>query len=255
LTRWLPVDLILVVGLAGAAWLLANGATFDGSILRAALGIPLVLLLPGYALAAAIFPMRPPHRTEQVLLCLGLSLAAAALGGLVLHLTPWGIQAGSWATLLFGVTFISSVVASLRRRPIPRPRSRPAASTSLVPAATFLLSGLVVAGAIWIARMPSAQQADQAYSVLWAVPAAGDPANRIRLGISSGEAASTGYIVRVVAGTQTVQEFSLEVAPTGTWETEVQLPDRSGDETVEVLLFRAAAPQDVYRRTALRARG
>src|ERR1041385_5140733 len=57
-----------------------------GDAVHSLLAGPAVLLLPGYALAAALLP-RLPSSLERLLLGLGLSLALAVVGGLLLNLT------------------------------------------------------------------------------------------------------------------------------------------------------------------------
>ncbi|NLX50180.1 MAG: DUF1616 domain-containing protein [Methanospirillum sp.] len=61
--------------------------------LRVALGLPLVLFVPGYLLIAALFPRNDDlDWIERVALSFGLSIAVVPLIGLVLNYTPWGIR-------------------------------------------------------------------------------------------------------------------------------------------------------------------
>lgn len=105
-----PLDLGAAVALALATVAVALADPWGP--LRVALGLPFVFFLPGYALAAALFPERyrayevakgeDRQRTEEVeegldalervVLSLGLSIAVVPLAGLVLNYTPWGIR-------------------------------------------------------------------------------------------------------------------------------------------------------------------
>ena len=66
---------------------------FPSNILRIILGIPFLLLFPGYALAAALSTKgRGMDAVERVALSFGLSIAVVPLIGLILKYTPWGIR-------------------------------------------------------------------------------------------------------------------------------------------------------------------
>src|SRR3989442_12114602 len=88
-----PWDLYAAVGytLVMAGTLLALGV---GNLLS----ILFVLLVPGYVLAAALFPgsLTPQESeidwTERIALSLGLSIAVVPFLGLLLNFTPWGIR-------------------------------------------------------------------------------------------------------------------------------------------------------------------
>ena len=89
-------DLALVCALALAALILALLGT-SSPMLQLLLGLPLVLVLPGYALTAALFPHGALGGADRALFTLGLSLCAAILCGFVLNRTPWGLRPESWA--------------------------------------------------------------------------------------------------------------------------------------------------------------
>src|SRR5437899_947045 len=65
-----------------------------------ALTLPLVLVLPGYALTSALFPRQVLGVPERVVFSLALSLVIVILGGLVLNFTAFGLHASSWSVLL-----------------------------------------------------------------------------------------------------------------------------------------------------------
>src|SRR5438477_895611 len=107
------LDLALAVGLAIAASLsIVLGLS---PILRLVLSVLLVLVLPGFALTAALFPHRSLAAPERVLFTFGLSLTVSVLGGLVLNFTPWGIEPKSWAVFLACITVASGAVGVTRR--------------------------------------------------------------------------------------------------------------------------------------------
>ena len=90
--------------------------SFYPPVLLALLALLFVLALPGYAITAAIFPWKILTGLERLLFTVGLSLTATILCGLVLNLTPWGLQTTSWTVLLSIVTLVASLAAMQRRR-------------------------------------------------------------------------------------------------------------------------------------------
>jgi uncharacterized membrane protein len=110
----LPRDLVAVMLLAVASMTVT---LFEGPpLLRVALGLPMVLFLPGYALIASFFPAKEAlDRIGRVALGFGLSLAVVAPIGLVLDRSPWGLTRPSTALATFIVIAVTSIVAALRR--------------------------------------------------------------------------------------------------------------------------------------------
>lgn len=132
-----PWDLVLA---ATAAVLTVAIVLWDPwGPLRVLLGLPYVLVLPGYALVAALFPER--HRTYQVTkgeegqeteeveegidgleraaLSLGLSIAVVPLIGLGLNYTPWGIRLVPILVALTVFVLAGCGVAAWRRDRLP----------------------------------------------------------------------------------------------------------------------------------------
>jgi len=108
---------ILIVDILTVALVLViNLTSFDGW--RIVLGVPFVLLFPGYILFAALFPDKDKTGAiERWTISFGMSIAVVALIGLGLNYTPWGI---SLDTLLFFTTLfimVMSVIALIRSRP------------------------------------------------------------------------------------------------------------------------------------------
>lgn len=101
--------------------LLIAAITFSPSnILRIILGLPFVLLFPGYTLMAALFPRRERlDNIERVALSVGMSIAVVTLIGLILNFTPWGIKLDSLLWFIASFTFIMAVIAWLKRKKVP----------------------------------------------------------------------------------------------------------------------------------------
>ena len=87
-----PVDLLTCIVLAAATVLLTL-TPLESPALRIPLGLAMVLIVPGYALIAALFPRRTDlDSIERIALSFGLSIAVVPLIGLGLNYTPWGIR-------------------------------------------------------------------------------------------------------------------------------------------------------------------
>jgi uncharacterized membrane protein len=88
--------------------------------IRIALGLPLVLFLPGYSLIAALFPRKGDLASiERVALSFGLSIAVVPLIGLALNYTPFGIRLSPVLFALSLFTVALALCAFLRRRRVP----------------------------------------------------------------------------------------------------------------------------------------
>jgi uncharacterized membrane protein len=117
-----PWDLVATVGLAFVA-LTVIAATGQGPV-RFALGLALVLFLPGYAIAAAVFPKEGEvDWIERIALSFGLSIAIVSLLGLLLSGTPWGVHLEPAVATLLLVTLGTGGFAYWRRMKLP-PRER-----------------------------------------------------------------------------------------------------------------------------------
>lgn len=108
---------ILIVDILAVALVLIINLTSLGSV-RIILGLPFVLLFPGYTLVTALFPRSEKTGTlERWAMSFGISLPLSALIGLGLNYTPWGISLDT--LLFFMVIFImvTSVIALVRSKP------------------------------------------------------------------------------------------------------------------------------------------
>jgi uncharacterized membrane protein len=86
------------------------------SPVRIALGLLVVLLIPGYTLVTALFPGNEDlDGIERLALSLGLSIAVVPLIGLALNYTPWGIRLAPIAISLSIFVLSSAALGSYRR--------------------------------------------------------------------------------------------------------------------------------------------
>jgi hypothetical protein len=145
-----------------------------GGLLKAIALVPLVLFLPGYAIAAAMFGPGAITRGERLVYALSLSVAAAALGGLFWQLL-FGLSRSAWAFLLVAITLVATAVAQRRRasqssrkaeRP-PRHLPRVGLPTGLAMLAALVLTIVAIDTA---AEGLHDQRAESHFSSLWIAP-------------------------------------------------------------------------------------
>lgn len=248
-------------------------AGFDARPLRVALGLALVLVVPGYALSQALFPGSTLGMAERAAFSLGTSLATTALGGLVLHWSSWGLHAGSWSALLGSVAVLASGLALVRGIP---PDSRRAVGSAFVPVRLrltlaqwplLLLAGLIVAVAARVAGRGETSQEAPGFTQLWMLPGGGGNGT-IQLGVQSHEPATATYRLEVVAdGRSLIEKPSITLEPGARWTGSIA-PAGAAASTVTARLYRqhlrpeecpSAVPgkncrhsTEVYRQVVLR---
>lgn len=140
--RWFPVDLAVVSGLVAATLLAVSTPTVRETWVRAVLGTLFVLVGPGYAVTAALFPEssgsksksdgteRPDDRAstafqptlrggitvaERGMFSLGVSILVVPLVALVLNFAPTDITPESLLFSVGGFTMAMVAVAAVRR--------------------------------------------------------------------------------------------------------------------------------------------
>src|SRR5207248_8776698 len=165
-----------------------------GSVARVTFGLPLALILPGYALTAALFPTRQIGVAERLTLTIGISLAGLALVGLGLNWTPWGLTVPSWTTSLGGLTLAATLLALMRRPPRPAERViRPTAKIAAHHWAIAGVSGVVLILAFMVARGGALEQRGDGFTQLWMLPDSRPTANEVHIGITSQERSVVAY--------------------------------------------------------------
>ncbi|WP_158056465.1 DUF1616 domain-containing protein [Halorussus halophilus] len=147
-----PLDLLVVVGYVVVAAVVVFQSGVYGTPLAVALGVPLLLFAPGYALVSLLFPGATPDDarrmgtgdssfgesvararehgisgTERLALGLGVSLALLPPLGIALAVSPWGIGPASVLGSVVAIALGCSVGAAIRRfnRPTDRRFSVP----------------------------------------------------------------------------------------------------------------------------------
>lgn len=227
------------------------------------LTLPLVLILPGYALISALFPRHTFGVFEFFLFSLGVSLIMVILSGLVLNATPFGLRASSWSILLAIITLAACTAAFIRRRrqnitvsgwPVRGKLGLLAHQWMLLSLFTLLVCGTIVASIIG-----ALQQAHPGFTQLWMLPVDGTGLEHtVQLGVSNKESMALDYSLDVSVNGKVVQKWpSIYLRSNEQWETTLTLPritqatHTTGASRIEAMLYRADAPTKVYRNVVL----
>jgi uncharacterized membrane protein len=248
-----PLDLIVAAGLALLTMpviLLGWNHTFAGIVL----GVPFVLLLPGYALAEVLKPDRSRSFSERLLFSLGLSLVVAILGGFLLNLTPWGLQGPSWAVFLGIVTIGGAGFAAWRRLRI-GVDLRPILpwSFAIWQIALMAILALFVAASLGVSVAGAMHQPYPGHTELWILPgtATGTGATA-RIGVKNDETTTTTYSLVVTENGLTVQSvLSITLNVGQSWQMGVSVPAVKTRTALTVTLYRADQPTTPYRSVQL----
>jgi uncharacterized membrane protein len=249
------LDLLATIALA-LVGLLAALIPLD-AWLRVLLLSPLVLVASGYAILAALLPDRELPGGERVVYSVGLSIAATALGGIVVQLAV-ELERTVWAVLLAVLT-VAAALFALRRRA--RDGAEPQAAAGRTGphlALPGVLSTLAVTGAVAIAiaavaiSSAGAKRERDAYefTALWAqaVEPASGTGEAVAIGVDNHQGAPSRYRLVARQGGTTIAKRKLALPDAGRFRLRLQVASISPADPVAVSLHRDGA---VYRRVFL----
>jgi uncharacterized membrane protein len=218
---------------------------------RVVFAAPLALILPGYALTAALFGSRRPDRWQWLPLTLGVSLSCLALGAILLNYAPGGIGGLAWAILLVLVVLGSCAVAARRRG---RPGRGPILVATLRPSPMTAILGIasmaMATAALVLAQATVDADHIDGYTQLWiALPNTTDASARI--GVTSEQQQRRTYRLEIEVedrSSPVVRSFSLE--PAQTHVVTIRSDQAASPVRFKARLFRRGNPNTVYRRVS-----
>lgn len=251
------IDIFIVIACTLIAITLAFLTTIDSVVVRILI-LPLVLILPGYALISALFARQAFGLVERLVMSLAVSLIIVILGGLVLNLTPSGLRPGPWTVLLGGITLAASLVALLRRQgqgAPPQQAGNNHIGLSLRQGLLLALAVIIVGGALAISIIGAEQQPYPGFTQLWILPAQGANAkNSVLLGVRNMEKTAMSYRLVVNIGGKEIKQWpSLDLQSGEKWEAMLAVPQaqHAGPTMIEAILYRLDTPTSMYRHVEL----
>ncbi|HEU5090654.1 MAG TPA: DUF1616 domain-containing protein, partial [Roseiflexaceae bacterium] len=202
------MDLVLVI-LAAAISMALGFVPNVPEALRAVVALELVLFMPGYALVTLLFPNSLRDNTMRLVVVLGSSIAIAIVCGLVMNFLPWGLTRSSWSAALGIITIVLATLGLLRIDIHRRPSiSWASLKIARLPAVQLVLAGMVLVGALGVARTSALSQQHTNFTQLWMLPAEQTSIPSVRLGIRNDEPAALTYRLQLRQGEQVLQEWS-----------------------------------------------
>lgn len=109
-------DLMAIIIFVVVATLFVVIPPLNDTPIRAVLGFPLVLFVPGYVLISALFPEKGElDAIERLALSIGLSICVVVFIGLGLNYTPWGIRLKPILFSIATFTLVFTAISAYRR--------------------------------------------------------------------------------------------------------------------------------------------
>jgi len=243
--RQLPhAQVLLIVALVAIANVVAVGLNLP-PIIRTPLALPLVLYLPGYALALALLPPAALSRVEFLVVSVTLSIAISILGGLLLGLTPNGLNPLSWTLLLSAVAIAGALVASRRsaraERPVDWPQRWP--RPSRVEVAVLGLAALAVAAILTGTTVIASRMVPPPPAQLWMLPIDGQP-NQAQLGMRAGTPGGQ-YVIRLTSSGQQIAEYPVTLGDGEQWQTTVNFDPADRTKPIVARLYQGNSDADI----------
>jgi hypothetical protein len=208
---------------------------------RVVAGMLLVLVLPGYGLAA-LLPVASGRR--HLLIIPALSISAVILLSGAMYVLRIRLDLSSWSLSLAALGVLGHLLSGLRRARFPQPlRVTPRGISHPLLAAGAATLVLLAGAAVVTARSVERQENGDHFTQLWAVPA--PRAERLLLGIYNHEGERRLYHLRVYSGTTQVQSEEVAVNPGRTVTVPASRPLRAG--ALRVSLLYAGRGRETYR--------
>jgi uncharacterized membrane protein len=220
-------------------------------LLRAPPTLPLVLVMSGWSVTSVLHPAAGLSFKERLAFAVGLSLAVAVLGGVVLNITPWGLRPVPWALYEGGFTLLCCGIG-LRRGYRGPAGGIPSATRVSLRDALLIAAAVVVTGlALALGSASVANHHGTTFTAFAIQPDAGS--GRVRLSVENQENRAETYVVRVMQGAATLHEWSQFVLGQGqSWTSALQLPsDADPSLPINAYLYRTAEPDLPYRSVSL----
>jgi len=253
-------DLIVVAGMALLAQVILPMAV-DATWLRAVIGLPLVLMLPGYAVVVALFPgfPREPEADpdsghiswpEWWLMVLVASIVSAVILGFIINFLSVGLRTRPWTYALVCWTLLAVLVGLIRRQ------RHDGISGSLIfrvigvrQAIPFTLAILITAGALTLGVVGAQRQPYPGFTQLWLLLNSAKGQGAFTVGVKNQEGVTRTY--RVVLGSRHHRRIFYRSSPfvlanNQSWSRVIQVRVKY-DRRVVARLYRLDRPTVVYR--------
>lgn len=180
------------------------------SVIRLLVGVPLIMILPGYALVSIFDPQRELGVVERFAASIALSVFVTIAAGMALAASPVGIsQTG--ALLAVGAFTLLANAIGMKRQPVAVRAPEPILSRPLVVpvvVAALSLAGMLVVNGVTIgnaAFRPSGRELIQ----LWMLPDAQRDDGGVRIGVDTRITTGSKFTLEVWQGSEVASDTPL----------------------------------------------
>ena len=220
--------------------------------LRGIVVTPLLLFATGYSVLRATNGAMPLN-LQTIVFSVALSIAICVLTGVVLN-TFDTLSVLGWTASLGLLTAGVSTLSLIRcARPARKKTFGSLPNLRLAHWAMFGAAASISVVSVGLARSGAMAQREYAFTQFWMVPDMASSGNLVTIGIRNEEQISTNFEVAIFAdGAGVSRQSGIALAPGETWSNVVPLSGKmSRADRVEAWLFKAHAPNNVYRKVWL----
>lgn len=221
-----------------------------GGLPKALALVPLALILPGYAISAAMFMPGSITRGERLAYTFGLSVGATAIGGLVWQLL-FGLGRTSWAFVLVAIALVAAGIAKSRRAAMssdPDERRSRLPRLGLPNALAILATVILTIVAVDVAiEGLHDQRAESHFSSLWILPH-GPAEESVEIGVQNHQGSVYTYRLSVDRAGIPLWLWEGRLGAYKRKQVILNLSDIPGAAPLVVTLYKSGIP---YRRTEL----
>lgn len=179
--------------------------------LRLPLGLPLVVLLPGYGLLRALHPDAGRDAVMRFTISVAASISLVVFLGLAMHAVGIRIATASWTIALATLTVGADYAALVRLRPAAQAPVTPGVPTPL--AAAGVLAAFVLAGSVALSVPYSFAPASGEIVQLWAMPGDAMRPHEITVGVRNDLSRTHYFRLIVTHADQLIADKALYLPP------------------------------------------
>ncbi len=224
-----------------------------GGLPKALALVPLTLILPGYAISAAMFMPGSITRGERLAYTLSFSVGAAAIGGLAWQLL-FGLSRASWAFVLVAIALAAAWIARRRRAATssdPAAERRSRLPRLGLPNALAILTAVILTVVAVDAAIEGLrdQRAESHFSSLWTLPH-GPAEESVEIGVLNHQGSVYTYRLSVDRAGTPVWLWEGRLGAHKRKQVILGLSEIPGSGPLVVTLYKSGIP---YRRTELQS--
>lgn len=272
--RKIHLDILIIFLLIMATFIFAITPIFNNSIVRAIIGIPVALFIPGYMTMIALFPKRDDLEIiDRITMSLGVSIAILSIIGLLLNFTV-GIRLMTILIAISIYVIIFMFVTMYRRRKLSKDtqfsiiqpdelynivfdKLKPKNRIDLILTIILIFVSVLAIGTVFY--VVTTPKMDERFTEFYILNSSGmanyqtdlklDSSNTFMVGIANHEYSYVNYTIQITLDKNVLDHEELILNHDEIWKENITfVPDRKGnDMKLEFLLFKEDNLTTPYR--------